>query len=512
MSRSLLKSTSSVSLMTLISRLLGFMRDLIAAQIFGATAAVDAFYIAFRIPNFMRNLFAEGAFSQAFVPVLSEYRHNHSLDVIRHFISHISGALSLSVILITLLGMYFSHGLIQLFAPGLDPYRFQLASKMLQMTFPYLTMISLTAFLGSILNTYGKFTIPAFAPSLLNICLIATAFGVTHYFDVPVMAQALGVLIAGFVQFFFLLPYVAKLGLLSRPTLSFRDPGVRRVLKLMLPAIFGASVAQLSILLNTIFASFLVIGSVTWLYYSERLAYFPLGVFGVALSTVILPHLSRQHAMASQEGFTRVLNWGLRANLLIGLPATLTLLILSGPLVVSLFQYGRFTAHDVLMTQHSVIAYAIGLQAFMLVKVLSAAFYAKQDIRTPVKITVVALCANILLSLLLIKSLAHAGLALASSLSSWSNVLILTTILYRRGIYRFQNGWTRFSLQLIIANAFLAGFLWIMAGNLHQWIEWHWPERLLHIIVLGITSIAVYIGILWVCRLRFVDFIGQKNG
>ncbi len=488
--------------MTFISRILGFVRDLIAAQIFGATAAVDAFYIAFRIPNFMRNLFAEGSFSQAFVPVLSDYRQNHTSDETRVFISRMAGSLSLVLLIVTILGVLNSSTIVHIFAPGLDPLRFQLASHMLSITFPYLMLISLTAFVGAILNSYGKFSIPALTPALLNICLIATAFGVTRYFAVPVEAQAWGVLLAGFVQFFFQLPALRRIHFLVRPRLFWRDRGVQRVLKLMIPAIFGASIAQLSLLLNTVFASFLVVGSVSWLYYSERLAYFPLGVFGVALATVILPQLARHHASESKKEFSQTLDWGLRCNLLIGLPASLAMLLLSGPLIVSLFHYGKFNLHATLMTQKSVVAYSFGLLAFMLVKVLSSACYAKQDVKTPVKITVVALSINIILSAILIWPLAHAGLALASSLSSWVNVVILWIVLHRRGIAKTQSGWFAFLCQLFFANGVLAIFLWKASGETLQWIAWNWHQRLGHLSLLGISAIALYVLCLYASGLR----------
>lgn len=509
MSRSLFKSTSLVSSMTFISRILGFVRDMIAAQIFGATASVDAFYIAFKIPNFMRNLFAEGSFSQAFVPVLADYRENQTAENVRIFISRMAGTLGLVLLVVTILGVLGSQALTSVFAPGLDPYRFQLASDMLKITFPYLMLISLTAFAGAVLNTYGKFGVPSFTPALLNVCLIATAFGVTHYFKVPVEAQAWGVLLAGFVQLFFQLPFLARLGFLTRPTLFWRDEGVRRVLKLMIPALFGASVGQISLLLNTIFASFLAVGSVTWLYYSDRLAYFPLGVFGVALATVVLPHLSRQHANNSKEHFASTLDWGLRCNLLIGIPASLTMLLLSGPLIVTLFQYGKFTHYDVFMTQRSVIAYSIGLQAFMLAKVLSSAFYARQDVRTPVKISIISLVANMILNGALIWPLAHAGLALASSLASWINVVCLWWLLYRREIYRLQAGWAKFLLQLFLANSALSLFLWWSAGATTTWLNWHWQQRFLHVFLLGITAIVIYLGTLWISGMRLRDLRAQ---
>jgi putative peptidoglycan lipid II flippase len=506
MSKALVKSTTLVSSMTFISRILGFVRDMIVAQIFGVNAAVDAFNIAFKIPNFMRNLFAEGSFSQAFVPVLSNYRQTHEKDEVRIFLSHMAGALGLILLLVTFLGVLGSPVLIKLFAPGLDPYRFTLSSEMLRITFPYLMLISFTAFSGAILNSYGIFSIPSLTPALLNICLIIAAFFFTQYFKIPIEVQAWGVLIAGFVQFFFQLPFLYRLGFLVRPRLKWKDPGVQRVLKLMLPALFGASVAQISLLLNTIFASFLKVGSVSWLYYSERLAYFPLGVFGVALLTVVLPHLSRQHANNSKTGFASTLDWGIRCNLLIGIPASLTMLILAGPLVATLFAHGKFTVFDVLMTRQSVIAYSVGLQSFMLVKVLSAAFYAQQDMRTPVRIAVITVGVSIILNALLIFPLAHAGLALASSLGSWINTLMLGFILYRRDIYRFQSGWQKFILRLIFANTVVALWLWWGAGNLSQWLNWHWTQRVLHLFILGVMAILAYVFCLWLSGMRLKDF------
>lgn len=505
MSKALFKSTSVVASMTFVSRVLGFVRDMVAARIFGATAAVDAFYIAFKIPNFMRGLFAEGSFSTAFIPTLSEYKQTRSQEEVQQFVSHIAGTLGLILLGICILGVLGSKGLVSLFAPGLDPYRFQLAIEMLRITFPYLMLISLTALVGATLNCYGQFWVPAFTPALLNISLIFTAFGVTRFFKVPIEAQAWGVLLAGFLQLGFQLPFLNRLKLLQKPKFNWRDPGVQKVLKLMLPALFGSSIGQISLLLNTIFASFLVAGSVTWLYYSDRLAYFPLGVFGVALMTVILPHLSRQHATKSPELFASTLNWGLRCNLLIGIPASLTMLILSGPLIVTLFHYGKFTIHDVFMTQRSVIAYSVGLQAFMLIKVLAAAFYAQQNIRTPVRIGIIALIANMIFNALLIFPLKHAGLALASSLSAWLNAGLLLWGLQSRQVFQWQSGWLKFMLRLLLANSALCLFLYWAAAATPVWINWSWQQRFSHIFILGIAAIIIYIAMLWVSGLRYHD-------
>ena len=510
MSKLLFRSTSTVASMTLISRILGFVRDMVAAQIFGATAAVDAFYIAFKIPNFMRGLFAEGSFSTAFIPTLSEFKQTRSHKEVQQFVAYISGTLGLILLGICILGVLGSKGLVSLFAPGLDPYRFQLAVEMLRITFPYLMLISLTALIGATLNCYGQFWVPAFTPALLNISLITTAFGVTRFFKVPVEAQAWGVLLAGFLQLGFQLPFLKRLKLLQKPKFKWRDPGVQKVLRLMLPALFGSSIGQISLLLNTVFASFLVAGSVTWLYYSDRLAYFPLGVFGVALMTVILPHLSRQHAAKSPELFASTLNWGLRCNLLIGIPASLTLLVLSGPLIVTLFQYDKFTVHDVFMTQRSVIAYSIGLQAFMLIKILAAAFYAQKNIKTPVRIGIIALIANMIFNVLLIFPLKHAGLALASSLSAWLNAGLLLWGLQTRKVFQWQSGWLKFGLQLLFANSILCLFLYWAASATIVWISWSRQERFAHIFILGISAIIIYVAMLWISGLRYHDLKAQS--
>lgn len=507
MSKQLLKSTSLVSAGTLTSRLLGFVRDMIAAQIFGVNASVDAFYVAFKIPNFMRNLFAEGSFSQAFVPVLSEYRQKRSHEEVKHLIDHITGSLGSVLLLLTIIGMLAAPVVVMIFAPGLDPYRFHLASYMLCITTPYLMFISLTALCAAILNSYGVFVVPSFTPALLNICLIATAFGVTRFFKIPVEAQAWGVFLAGIVQLGFQLPFLKRLKLLPRPRINWQDEGVRRVLTLMIPAMFGASVGQISILINTIFASFLKVGSVSWLYYAERIAYFPLGVFGVALATVVLPHLSRHHATASKEHFASTLDWGIRCNLLIGLPATVAMLVLAGPLVVTLFQNSNiFTAYDSLMVRQAVIAYGVGLQAFMLMKVLSSAFYARQDLRTPVRYAVITVIINMILNATLIFPFKHAGLALASSLSSWFNTILLAWTLHRREIFKFQRGWLKFISRLVFANGAIALFLGWFSGNMMTWMQWRWYTRYEHVFLLGFGAVGLYLICLWLTGMRLKDF------
>lgn len=468
---SLLRSLSRVSGMTFISRILGFLRDMLAAQYFGAGAAVDAFYIAFKIPNFMRNLFAEGAFSQAFVPILSEYKEKNSFEETHTFIRHVSGSLIFILLIITILGITFSPVIIHIFSIGLDPLRYHYATEMLRITFSYLMLISLTAFCGSILNCYGYFSIPAFTPALLNILLIFTAVFIAPHLTIPVFSQAYGVLIAGLVQLIFQWPLLIKLKLFPWPKLNWTDPGVKRILKMMVPALFGASVTNLSLLLNTIFASFLQTGSIAWLYYSDRLAYLPLGVFGVALATVVLPHLSKKHATASETQFCNALDWGIRCNLLVAIPCMLALYFFAAPMIITLFQHGVFKPYDALMTEKSVMAYAVGLPAFMLVKVLSVGFYAKQNIRTPVKIAAVSMLANMLLNAIFIIPFHHVGLALATSLAAWINAILLAIKLWQKNILRFQASWKTFFKMAIPANIVLGFILYFAAGSPQYWLN-----------------------------------------
>lgn len=481
---------------------------MVVAHLFGVTAGVDAFYVAFKIPNFMRGLFAEGSFSQAFVPVLSEYRQQNSFEDIRRFISHIFAALGIVLVGITFFCIVASPFLVSLFAPGFKPGtpRFDLATEMLRITFPYLLFISLTAFLGSILNAFHRFGAPSFTPVLLNITMIGAAFLLSPLFHPPVVGLAWGVFIAGIIQVIFQMPLLYRLNLLPKPTLNWQDSGVQKVLRLMLPALFGASVVQISLLFNTIFASFLKVGSVSWLYYSERLAYFPLGVFGVALSTVILPHLARKFANNEQEDFSATLDWGIRCNLVIGIPASLALLLLAGPLITCLFQYGKFTLFDVMMTQKSVIAYSVGLQAFMLIKVLSSAFYSRQNIKTPVRVAAISTISNILLNAALIIPLAHAGLALATSLSAWMNASLLFYLLYRTKVYRFQPGWPKFIQQMFLANAILCVFCYLASPNVAIWINWNWQSRLVHLMLLSTGAVILYFGALRLSGMRWQEF------
>ncbi len=504
MSKALFKSTTVVVTMTMISRVFGFIRDTVTAAMFGTGASFDAFSVAFKIPNFMRRLFAEGSFSQAFVPVLAEYQKQKSSAEVKQFINAMAGTLGITLLAVTIVGVVAAPWVVKLFAPGFatDGARFDLAVTMLRITFPYLMLISLTAFSGAILNTYSRFWVAAFTPVFLNISMIGAAIWLSPKFATPIIALAWGVFIAGVIQFLFQWPFLSKLNLFPRFKINFRDSGVMRVLKLMVPTLFGVSVGQINLLVDTLFASLLVVGSVSWLYYADRLMEFPLGVFGVAISTVILPHLSRHHSTQSQESFSLTLDWALRAVLLIGIPAAVVLAVMAGPLLSTLFQYGKFNEHAVLMTQKSLAAFALGITPFMLVKILASGFYAKQDLRTPVRIGVIAMVANMALNAALIFPFAHAGIALATSLSALINTGCLFYFLRQRGHYQPREGWKLFAARLIAANLILGLWLWWGAGDLTTWMSQHLVWRLTHLSFLLISGVLIYFASLWITGIR----------
>ncbi len=489
----------------MLSRILGFVRDLVLARMFGADAATDAFFVAFKIPNFLRRLFAEGAFSMAFVPVLSEFRSQRSQDELRSFVDRMAGTFGLVLLLTTLVGVVAAPLLIMLFAPGFigeDEGRYQLAVEMLRLTFPYLFFISLTAFAGSILNAHNRFGVPAFTPVLLNLSLIGCALWLSPRMDQPVVALAWGVLIAGAVQFMFQFPFLHQLRLLPRPKLAFKDEGVMKVMRLMVPALFGVSVSQLNLLLDTLIASFLVSGSISWLYYSDRLMEFPVGILGVALGTVILPNLSRKHAEKSPEGFSDTLDWALRLMILLGIPAAVGLMLLAGPMLTTLFYSEAFNDQDVAMATRSLMAYSPGLMAIILIKVLAPGFYAQQDTRTPVKIGIIAMVVNMLLNILLVFPLAHAGLALATSLSSALNAYLLYRGLISTGVYRPKAGWGRLSARVALAAVVMGSMIVLATGEISAWFEIGGWERVWSLSLLILGAIASYFSVLFITGIR----------
>jgi len=501
----LLRSSGVVGFFTMLSRFLGLARDVVFARVIGAEALADVFFVAFKIPNFFRRLFAEGAFAQAFVPILGEYREKGSAAAVRQLVSRVAGNLGLCLILLTLFIVVASPLMAAIFAPSWymdNPSKFAATSEMLRITFPYLLFISMTGLAGAVLNSYDRFAVPAFTPLLLNLCLILAALFAAPLFDQPAYALAWGVLLAGIVQFLFQLPFLKTIHMLPMPSVDWQDSGVKKVLALMAPAIFGVSVSQINLLLDTVLATFLPTGSVSWLYYSDRLSELPLGVFGIAIATVILPNLSRHHVAQSTQAFSQTLDWALKMILLIAVPAAVALILLAEPILVTLFYYGEvMTVRDMAMASLSLKAYAAGLVAFMLIKVLAPGFFARQDMRTPVRIGVIAMVMNMLFNLLFVIPLhsywqvGHLGLAAATSLSAFLNAILLYFALRKQGIYQPIQGWLRFFIRLAIAVLVMLLVLIQLSnalGGLESFYGFNWTQR------------VGYIGLL--CGAGFVGF------
>ncbi|TXH05198.1 MAG: murein biosynthesis integral membrane protein MurJ [Nevskiaceae bacterium] len=513
MSSSLLKSSGVVGFMTLLSRVLGFVRDVMLAVAFGAGGGMDAFLIALKIPNFGRRMFAEGAFSQAFVPVFTETKTMRTHAEVRDLVSVVMGTLGGVLSVITLVGCLGAPLLLYLFAPGFsasaDPIKHQLGSEMLRWTFPYLMFISLTAMCGGVLNSYGRFAIPAFTPVLLNVCLIGSAF--IDASSVRVLAYA--VFVAGIAQFVFQLPQMRKLDLLPAPRWGWHDPQVRRIMGLMIPVMIGSSVSQISLLVDSAIASLLGDGPVSWLYYADRLMEFPLGIFSIAVGTVILPALSVQHARKSSDDFSRILDWGLRTMLVIGVPAMLGLIVLAGPLVATLFGYGKFTDRDVAMSTYALWAYAPAFMGFSMVKVLIPGFYARQETRIPVRCGIIALISGsvmsvglFLLSRVFHWNAAHAGLAFATSFSACVNATLLYRRLRRDGVYRPGEGWRLFWLRLLAASAAMVAVTLLLDVPLDTWLAQGTRLRALHLVEVVTAAAAAYFAVLYAFGMRLHDF------
>lgn len=510
MSRELTKTTGTVGGMTFISRVLGFIRDMVIARVFGTGLEAEAFFVAFKLPNLFRRLFAEGAFAQAFVPVLAEYHRNRDLQSMRIFVACTAGNLGFVLLLFTAFGILVAPLFIFIFAPGfIDNHtQFALASELLRITFPYLMFVSLTSFMGSVLNVHGIFWVPAIAPVLLNIALIFCALYLAPFLGKPIAALAWGVALGGVLQFFAQFPSLWRLKLLPRFRIYWQHEGVQRVLKLMLPATVGVSVAQINLALDTWIASWLENGSIAWIYYSDRIMEFPLGVFGIALSTTILPHLSRKNLGQDPHQFNQLLDWGVRTVFLIAIPATLGLIFLAEPVLITLFRHGKFSAHDVTMTAKSLMFYASGLVAFILVKIFAGAYYAKQDTKTPMRIAVVTLIANIGFNVLLVKLLnfSYVGLAMATSLAGFLNAVLLFYHLYQEKIYQPVRGLGIFVVRVILANlAMVYALIWSTPSVSH-WLAWEWRLQWIYLSSIIVLAIGVYFGTLLLFGMRLRHF------
>ena len=534
----LLRSTAVFSSMTFLSRVSGLVRDQVYAVMFGANMAMDVFFIAFRIPNFMRRLSAEGSFSMAFIPVLAEYKEKHGPQAVKELIDRVTGTLAAALLAVTAVVMVFAPEIAQLiasrYAPESDGHK--LLSQLLRITFPYALFISLASRVGSILHRYQRFAIPALSPILLNLSMIASALWLAPLLDGSVIALGWGVFVAGILQLVFQLPALAKLGLLPRPRWGVAHAGVRKIMKLMVPTLFGSSVVQFNLLFNTWAAAFLLSGSVSWLYYSDRLLEFPLGMFGVAIGSVILPHLSSRHAATDPDGFSKGLDWGFRLCLLIGVPACLGLIVCAQPLLATLFQYHNFKEFDVRMASWSLMAQSTAVPAFLLVKVLAPAFYARQDTRTPVKAAVVSVLINAACTLLFFLALlswtdpgraalaetggnyrhalaqvpgAHALLALAIAVAGWVNALQLAWYLRRAKVYRRQPGWGKWLRQIALASLLMVAVIGPLLWLWQDWGTWAWWQRVWRLAVLVGAGGGAYAATLWLQGIRARDLRGH---
>ena len=516
----LLTATTVVSFMTVLSRITGLARDVAFSAWFGSSPIMEAFIVAFRVPNLMRRFFAEGAFSQAFVPVISEYRTHKSHAETRELVGNVAGTLGVALFVVTALGVIAAPLLILVFAPGFlaKPGQFDLAVEMLRFTFPYVLFVSLTAFAGSALNAHRRFAVAAFTPVLLNVVMIVFAGLVGPMLDDPALGLAGGVFAAGVVQLVFQVPFLKRLDLLPRPRISLRHEGVRRILSLMGPSIFGSSVMQISILLDTLIASFLLAGSVSWLYYSDRLIEFPLGVLGVALATVILPRLSEHHATRSSQTFSDTLDWALRLVVFIGVPAAVGLALLAEPLMATLFLHGEFTQRDVGMAAASLRAYAPGLLAFILVKVLAPGYFARQDTRTPVKVGLQSLALGMALAVAFVLVLvrtewapAHAGIAASTACSALANAGLLLAGLRKQGVYRARVGWKALALRVAVASVVMALVLEAGRAYVGDWFGMSTMQRVGSLAGLVCGGAAVYFLVCYLLGMRLRE-LRMKSG
>ncbi|MBE4729767.1 murein biosynthesis integral membrane protein MurJ [Vibrio parahaemolyticus] len=514
MSKRLLKSGMIVSAMTLISRVLGLVRDVVVANLMGAGASADVFFFANKIPNFLRRLFAEGAFSQAFVPVLTENHAQGNMDKTRELIARAAGTLGVIVSIVTVLGVLGSGVVTALFGFGwfLDwmhggpaAEKFELASLMLKITFPYLWFITFVALSGAILNTLGKFAVSSFTPVFLNVMIILAAWFISPQMSQPEIGLAIGVFLGGLVQFLFQIPFLIKAGVMVKPKWGWRDPGVVKIRTLMIPALFGVSVSQINLLFDTFIASFLQTGSISWLYYSDRLLEFPLGLFGIAIATVILPALSRKHVDSQSEGFAHTMDWGVRMVTLLGIPAMLGLMALAKPMLMVLFMRGEFSPQDVHQASLSLLAYASGLLNFMLIKVLAPGYYSRQDTKTPVKYGIIAMVTNMVFNAIFAYFYGYVGLAIATALSAFVNMALLYRGLHIAGVYQITKRTVFFIIRLVVAGAaMVAAILWQLE-DMSVWLEWSFAHRSGMLGTLIGLGAAVYLAVLFLTGVRLKD-------
>jgi putative peptidoglycan lipid II flippase len=504
----LLRALSTVSGMTLLSRITGLARESLKAAVFGAGVQMDAFEAAFRLPNILRRLFAEGAFSQAFVPVFAEYNRQRGAGETRALMDRVASLLAIALLGVTVLGVLAAPWLVYVLASGFAavPGKVELTADIIRVLFPYIFFVSLVSLAGGVLNVYRKFAIPAFTPVLLNLSIIAAALFLAPYCRPPIMALAWGVFLGGAAQLAFQIVPLWRIGMLPMPRFDWRDEGVRRVLRMMGPAVLGVSAAQISALINTQLAAALGNGRISWITYADRLMEFPSAMLGVALGTVLLPSLAKHHADANPGEYSALLDWGLRLAFLLALPAAVALWILAIPLVSTLYQYNRFTVNDVLQTRAALLGYSVGLLGLILVKILAPGFYARQMMKTPVKIAFVTVLVAQTCAVVLMFPLGHAGLTLATSLGACFNAGLLFWFLKRRGIYTPRPGWLLFVSKQVVALFVLAALLLWVAGPDSLWLEARLWAKVVRLAWVCTAGAGAYFAALWLLGFRLADF------
>ncbi|PLZ01177.1 murein biosynthesis integral membrane protein MurJ [Burkholderia sp. WAC0059] len=514
----LFRALLTVSGFTLLSRVTGLARETLIARAFGASQFTDAFYVAFRIPNLLRRISAEGAFSQAFVPILAEFKNHEGHEATRALVDATSTVLAWVLVVLSLLGIAGASLVVLVVASGLtsDGQAYPLAVTMTRIMFPYIVFISLTSLASGVLNTYKQFSLPAFAPVLLNVSFIVAAVWVAPHLKHPVYALAWAVIVGGVLQFLVQLPGLKRIDMTPHIWLSpFRalaHRGVKRVLAKMVPAMFAVSVAQVSLIINTNIASRLGPGAVSWINYADRLMEFPTALLGVALGTILLPSLSKAHVDADPHEYSALLDWGLRVTFLLAAPSAVALFFFAEPLTAALFHYGKFDARSVVMVGRALSAYGVGLVGLILIKILAPGFYARQDIKTPVKIGIVVLVATQLSNYVFVPIFAHAGLTLSVGLGACMNALLLFIGLRRRGIYMPSPGWPKFFVQLLGACLVLGGTMHWFATT-YDWIGMR-REPFSRIALLGACLVlfaALYFGMLWLMGFKYAYFKRQTK-
>jgi len=508
----LLASSGIVSFWTFISRILGLARDIVFTSLLGAGVALDTYVVITKIPNVFRRIFAEGAFNQAFVPVLSEYKENKTEGEVKNLINNVFGMLSSLILIITIIIVFFAPFFILFFAPGfyVEPIKRELATDILRITFPYLFFVSLVALSGSIMNTFGKFSIPALTPVFYNLILVCFALWIAPLYELPVYAIAWGMFSAGVLQLFIQVYPLMKLNLLPRFSLDLNHPGVRKILYLMIPGVIAGGVSQLNMLVDTILASFLPTGSPTWLYVSDRLMQLPLGIFAIAIGTVLLPRLSSLHQSEDTSEFSKTMDWSIRLVVLISVPSIIGLVLLSQPIILTLFERGEFMSHDTFKSSLSLIALALGLMAFMLIKVLTPGFFARQNPKTPVKVALASMLLNVFLAWILAFyfGLNHVGLAIASSISAYFTIIILLFILLKNKIYKLERGWVIFLSRIVASSLVMTSVVYFLNFDIVHWRGLDQIDRFINLFGILIFSAFSYFGSLWLLGLRLIHLKG----